>query len=256
MNNHINYFLEICKLSLKTSKEYKTNFYMMVLFDIVILFVHMLVLTIIHNTVPEVLTWNTTDLFLFFTISLLLWKNLWLHNLRNFDHTLLSGLLNTYRTKPLNTYFQTSCKNINGQNLISSIIIYIIVFYVLTSQNYSNLLLGTLLHLFGTIYFFIFFNVIQSFYFYMKRNDIGNIIFRSQGTAQSFTPKIFENMKFGEIIFFLPISIGSYFTIEIFKGNYQHLLALLPYIIAVFFILIGLLITIWKFGLKKYEAYG
>ncbi len=258
IQKYVDYIKEQSLLGLKTIKEYKTNSYLMILLDVVTFGVMMLTYMILMRTLPEVFIWDLYDFFLFYGITLMLWKLMWMHTLRQFNATLLSGELNIYRTKPFNVYFLTTSKwiNVSFANQISNIFLYGIILGIFLTQEYSNLLLIHLLLIIGFIYFVVFFIFINSMFFFMKKNDFGRFLHTIEGVLYDFTPKIFENMKLGNILLLFPAAISSYFIIEIANNRFDVYLHYLPYALLVFLFLLLSIIIMWHYGLKKYEAFG
>ncbi len=256
IKRHINYFSIKTRISMQTNKEYKADFYSMMAFDIFHMVTMMIFFSVIMTLTSDFLNWNLTDFFLFFMFNLLMWKILWIHNLRGFEKNLLKGELNTSILRPLNIYYQESSRHINYQNMISGFIMLLIIIYVTIVNNYSNPVSGILFFFFGCIYFMVFFNFFKSFCFFMKSNDFETIIFKTNSVVRQFTPKAFSNLSTSSIFYSMPATVSSYFAIEILKGNYNELFFYMP---TITIILIAMLLSIyimWFIGLKKYEAFG
>ncbi|MEC8339078.1 MAG: hypothetical protein VXZ40_00505 [Nanoarchaeota archaeon] len=258
IKKYLDYIIEQSLLGLKTIKEYKTNSYLMILLDVVTFGVMMLTYMILMRTLPGIFIWDLYDFFLFYGITLMLWKLMWMHTLRQFNNTLLSGELNIYRTKPFNVYFLTSSKwiNVSFANQISNIFLYGIIIVIFLTQEYNNLILVHILLIIGLIYFVTFFTFINSMFFFMKRNDFGHFLHTIEGILYDFTPRIFENMKLGNILLLFPAAISSYFIIEVANNRFNLYLHYLPYALLVFLTLLSSIVVLWHYGLKKYEAFG
>ena len=200
LKKYLDIYKERIIISLKESNEYKINFYLMNLFDIFHLITHLLLFYILISQFTEIFDWNLTDFAIYWFLNLISWKVLWLHNLRNFNLTLLKGDLNKDILRPVNTYFLSSIENIFGQNLISLIYVIPIIVFLILKNGYSFTFLNIIYIIFSWFYFMIMFNVINSTAFFMKKNMfIKEIFFRTESTINRFTPKTFETFPIKSI---------------------------------------------------------
>ncbi|MCA9460101.1 MAG: hypothetical protein KC550_06145 [Nanoarchaeota archaeon] len=255
--NNFVFIMAKIELAFKATKEYKANFWSMLLFDFVILFSYMVLFVIIDKISSDYLFWDYMDFILLFCLNLLMWKFLWLHNLRNFGFRLLSGELNVFRTKPVNTYLMATSNYINGQNIISGLVLFFIIVLSMFYYNYLNHYKALILIIFSFFYFMAFFNFFNSIYFFMKSGHFfTEILFRANSMVKIFSPRVFDKLSISSLFYLLPTTINGFFVIEILKGNTNLFLTFLPYLLISFFIFIFGIYILWHYGLKKYEAFG
>lgn len=257
IRRHLDYFFTKIFLSIQKMKEYKADFYSMMFFDIILLISYIIAYTVIGNLISPFLNWKIGDFFLLFCFSLLAWKILWIHNLRGFSSRLLKGELNIAMVKPINVYFNIATEQINFQNIISGFGLFLLaVIYIIYDQSYENFLLAFFIFIFGSVYLVVIFNFIQSFSFFIKRNEfIYNIVFDTEGLINKYTPKTFEGTSISYLFYLFPASIG-FFLIEALNGRIKQFLFYFPYLLFSFFVLILGTYILWHYGLKKYEAFG
>ncbi len=253
---YVDFFVERMIISKKTNKEYKADFWSMMTFDIV----HLLTMMIFYGAVAQLtssfLGWNRVDFFLFFCINLLMWKNLWLHNLRNFSSRLLRGALNYALMRPLNPYFSMSTRYINWQNFISSIGLLAIVAYVVLINDYSDYFFAFLIFIFGSLYFMAFYNFMSSFEFFFKKFELFEILMKVNSSVRQFTPKAFDTLSFKYVFYMVPTGVCTFSVIYILNGHLDEVLVYIPYALGLFlFFILGIVVN-WHYGIKNYEGYN
>ena len=257
--NHFNFFIEKNIISKQASKEYKINFYFMLLFDIILFFTTTTFFYVMLPFINLVLDWTIYDLILVYWLELLTWKILWSHNLRGWNNRLLNGELNNYITKPINPYFGATSQLMSWPNTLTGFfILFGSLFFMFTHQNYIYPFFGFLVFLFGVFMFILYFNFFYSLNFFIKdtNNYIYNLSRMPEGIVFDYTPKFFESYKFGFFFFLVPSAIIGFFTIEVLRGNFDYFNIFYLPILCLFFLLILGTYLLWKFGLKKYEAFG
>ena len=251
-------FLTKCLIAMKENKEYKAQFWSVLLFDIILVFVILLFFEFYGKLVFEILNWSLLDFFILFCFQLLAGKFYWMHNLRFLSQRILQGELNLYLVRPINTFFLTSIKFISGSNIITGVILLIITIFSVFIGNYQNMIYSFIILILGSIYFLIFIDFLYSFAFFIKDSKFLVEIFNHElnMNIQHYTPKLFERTSFKWIAFLLPSAIYGFFAVEALKNEFTLLLFFLPYIIISFFIMFFGIIVMWHYGLKKYEAFG
>ena len=251
-------FFTKCKIALKENKEYKAQFWSVVLFDLILVFVILLFFEFYGKLVFEILNWSIFDFFLLFCFQLLAGKFYWMHNLRFLSQRILQGELNLYLIRPVNTFFLTSIKFISGSNIITGVILLIVTIFAIFIGNYQNIILAVIILVLGSIYFVIFIDFLYSFAFFIKESMFLVQIFNHQlnMNIQHFTPKLFEMSIFKWVAFLLPSAIYGFFAVQALKNEFTLLLFFLPYLLISFFIMLFGVILMWHYGLKKYEAFG
>jgi uncharacterized protein YybS (DUF2232 family) len=100
-------------------------------------------------------------------------------------------------------------------------------------------------------------NFLDSFAFFMKGIEIfKEIPYKFNGTIKRYTPKLFENLSFYELVVIMPVTVHAFFIVEIFNGRVEMLINYIFLIIFIFFMYIFGIYLLWYYGLKKYEAFG
>lgn len=257
VSKHLNIFYEKIILGLKATKEYKTNFWMMNTFDVFLFLARMTFFSSFGILIYDIVGWQTSDFFLYLCFDLLSWKMLWLINLRDFAKRLLSGELNTYLIRPANSFFLSSIRFINGNNIISSFYLFAIAIGVLMYYKYTFTPLAFIFMIFSWIYFMTYQTFFASFAFFMKKSELLlKPIEVLESTVSKYTPKLFESSPASTIIYLLPAAVQGFLMVEIIKGNIALLKSVIPILASSFIILILGTYILWKIGLKKYEAFG
>ena len=200
----------------------------------------------------EILDWELYDFMILFFLVLTLSKIKHLFSFKYLLGNLLSGNLNSYLTKPVNTFIFQNLQSLTGAGIVAFIFSIFLSFYFLLNMN--NLLLVFILFLFAFLFEWLFNNFFWSFSFFMKNEFLVGLAIFTSFEAEKMTPKVFDKFYFNFFMLF-PTIIGSFWIIEISKGRFYPL-EYLPYVFILFLIFIVGTIFNWKYGLKRYEAFG
>ena len=157
-------------ISFQTLKEYKINFYSILVFDFTLLIATFVFFGIYKSIAGDFLNWNLSEFILLFIITFVIEKLRWLFSLLDFRNVLLKGHLNVLITKPVNVFFMASIRLLNAGNLITSFFWILAAIFIIISNNYSNYLFGILVWIFGIIFVVLFRNMIFMTAFFMKQN--------------------------------------------------------------------------------------
>lgn len=259
LKRNINFILASIIQGLKTLKEYKTNFYSMIISDLGLIFTISFFLFLffeINETVFN-LGWTTLDILLYSLIFAFTSKLCRLFSLMKIRFQLLSGEFNTFLFRPLSPFIMVCSKTLSGSRLVSDLIILPFIFFILFLNTYSNYLLAFSVWIFGYFYNLTLLNLLSSLSSFFKGLPNGfEMTIHINSITEKFTPLSFKNNYYLFIfVSLLPMSFVSFFVISILKGNFMFVdFFFLAFII--FILLLILQVFLWKYGLKKYEAFG
>jgi len=259
---YVNFLLTRFKIAFFTSKEYKSNLYSHILSDLVIITTYMIFFKIVLGLIGDNLNWIYFDFWIYFLLLGIAAKSMYNFTLRKFSKILLKGDFNIVQLQPINRFLNSVTQQITGHGMITTfnfvIILIISIIYKSNLYTFTNIILATLFFIFGTIYFYIYINFFESFAFFFKNIEQTVRFANNQINYinEFYTPKVFENTKLKDFFFLLPSGLYGYLTVEILKGNYFLSLHYLYYAIVIFVIFCVSIALLWKFGLKKYEAFG
>jgi len=262
LEKHLIFFITRFKIALQTSKEYKSNLYSHILNDLVITITYMIFFKIVLGLIGNNLNWSYFDFWIYFLLLGIAAKSMYNFTLRKFSKILLTGDFNTVQLHPINRFLNSITKRITGHSTITTFnfVIILIISIIFKSESYIliNIILATLFFIFATIYFYMYINFFESFAFFFKNIEQTVRFANNQVNYinEFYTPKVFESSKFKDFFYLLPSALYGYLTIEILKGNYFLSLHYLYYAIIIFVIFCVSISILWKFGLKKYEAFG
>lgn len=256
IQKYSNILYEKLVIALKGLKEYKANLYTVALIDLVVLAVYLVFLSVLQEYVPLLTTFSTLDYVLYYAFMLLEWKGIWFFSLINFRRSLLKGELNVSLSKPVNSFFYFSSKNINGATIISGTTLMIIIGTIIVVQEYSHILLALCSAALGILFFVLLWNVSESLAFFMKEVDfLLTTLQKTESLVKRFTPSAFDGMRINPFYLF-PAAIAGFLPMMILKGNVEMFLQLLPLILTLELGAILIIALLWHFGLKKYEGFG
>ncbi len=260
MGNLISVYKVQFLMALKQLKEYKIDFYMGLVTNIIVSLSYVLFYLVFDNLSGGILDWEYYDFILFFFMSFftsLLLRFFWV---RSMVILLNNGNLNMVLSKPVNTFFFVIIKDLRGSIIFFTFFLGLITILLsITNTSYSNYILAYSIALIGFLIQAIFLNVIFSMAFLTKGlvKYLFSIYYHNLNTAvETYTPKFFEETNLKYLAYMFPVSFIDYFFIEILKGNTTEVLLYLPYFLLFGIICLMILILQWHYGLKKYEAFG
>jgi ABC-type uncharacterized transport system permease subunit len=260
MNKYLSYIKERIIISLKSFVEYKSNFYATFIVDIfnftIVLTFYFVYIGVIESSI---LNWTLVNFFLFFLFTNLTTKANNLFYFWEFREVLLRGDLNLHITKPISPYIAIMLNGLKSGRFVTTMIVLLITLFTISltpTQNHFEAVILYIIGFIGTIYLA---NLFQIFGFFMKgKSQIQKIRGNSKIITKNFTFAPFENnFTISSILFLLlPQSLIAYLVTNILIGNIKYFtnyfLALTIYTI----IIVIVNLTLWHYGLKKYEAFG
>lgn len=259
MRKESEYFKTRLKLLMLENKEYKINLLMGIISNIMLFITIMIFYFIVGGLFLKEYGFRNIDFVLMFILLLfssLSWR---LFSNKDISRYLKSGEFNKMLTLPINTFvFQTplSIKGVGLVNIMitSSIAIIILVF----NYSYENYVYGFIVLFFGNILQFAVLNALFSFSFFMKENMFLHRLYYGGITrsVEEFTPIAFSQSPIFLIMALLPASIYGFWSVEAFKGNLEMFNTILIASCIGVGIFSFIIYLNWKYGLKRYEAFG
>ena len=256
---HVDTLLTKLILSLKSLKEYKANFYMMILSDIGSVFTGIIFFMVFLDlTEGFIFDWQRYDFILFSVIAPFSGKLTRLFSLMKLKTLLLRGTLNSFLTKPISVFIQCSMTTLTGGRGVSAMIMAFVGIVLILNGNYTNHLLAFCVWLFGYIYMTTLYTFFATLTFFFKGLPEENHIFATLNTISvRYTPRTFKaSDSLYLIITLLPVSTITYFVVETLRGNFNLFLVILPYVVISLFVFMILDIILWRKGMRRYEAFG
>ncbi|MCA9459770.1 MAG: ABC-2 family transporter protein [Nanoarchaeota archaeon] len=247
----------------KVVLEYKINFYMALINNVSSVLVQAIILSILYLQFKTLIGWEF-EAYVFFILILNFMFRLtgafWFSS--GLKKELIRGNINDYLTKPTNVFIQYLFNNMPIQAfMVSSIyftgLILFVVYYFDILSMFRLFLLIPFLLLSG-LFTILVFRFLDSLAFFIKENYFLIHGFRSINLIYTSYPvNMFDNVikKIG--YFFGIVYFGAYateflfFKIDIYEFYLLHLILLILIFLSCLF-----LYGSWKFGLRKYEAFG
>lgn len=255
---NLDYIKTKISLAIVENKEYKANFYSVLLIDIVITIVYVFFYQILGELIFGIIGWELKDYIMFWIAIMIPSKSRYIFSLLLFKGIILSGKLNNYLTKPIKPFLLAGFDITSGAAVISTFIFFIIYWFLVFYNSYNYVIYGFLVLLLGTLSYISLINFFLSFLFFSKGIDVIFNLFHNEiiFLNEKFTPKLFDKSFFSSFFYLLPSAIYGYFVIEVLKGNFELFLFYLPFFIGSIIFMILITIILWHYGLKKYEAFG
>lgn len=261
IGHYLNYFKENYFISLKEFLEFKSNMYNLILVEIFFAAVFIFFGSILLTNFNTILNWDIYDFILLYfiinaidDISGLFWYN------KLISWRIKKGDFNSFLYLPgnplLNFVFSKSF------NLTFLILIYLsIIVFVLIKVSTQIHLIFLALSIILTLIFlrtmtFHFFSSI-SWYSLEFGESVSSTYHQIASTFKEYPFQFFKNVKFKIVSLFFILTFVSSLVIPIIRG-YPIWNIKIQMIILIGLCIITTLLTLlnWKYGLKKYEAFG
>ena len=262
---NLDYFKENFIIMWKSLVEYKMNFLVAFIEQIIFFFAQFIFFIVFSQNFAKDIGWNVSDFLIFamFADFIIVFAGFFIWKFYRFQSILVTGKLNSYINKPINSMFCFIFSDFSSRAftmLLMNIIVFPIIL-IYFKISFVKLLIPFILFLFICsmyIFAFSFFSSINFFNF-----GISDALFNSydtvlHGISKSYPAPFFDkNVVLKKILFFVPIFFIGSLLIPLINGSslnefYFQIIALL------FFNLLFLLglIMVWHYGLKRYEAFG
>lgn len=252
---HLEILLIKINLALKENKEYKINLWNAFIINIIYVLVMSIFYISINPLLEGIISWSNQDFLLFLLLHLFMGKFLIIFSIKGLRFFLLSGEFNVILNKPINTFFHISTQ-FSGPVFLIFVTLFIITSIAIILEYMKNVFLFLLFFVLSSVYLVIFFSFFNSFAFFIKNDSFMQEIPRKiNNRLKEFTPNVFQKTSIYEYLFIFPSVFGSFILVEILKGK-TYFFSYLYIVIISFFILSFGTYLLWKYGLKKYEAFG
>jgi ABC-type uncharacterized transport system permease subunit len=242
--------------------EYKTNFWSAIIIQLFFLGTYVLFLDVFSRNFGDIIGWSTID-FVFFLIlvdtvwvlsGIFFWRKSLFFGIKN-------GLLNNYLLRPINPFVGFNLSSLDFGGMVMFLMNLIFIVYYILSQNIKllNLSMGVFLIIVVVLCMLLFIWFIESLNFFYKglSQGIEPIIGSLADISNKYPYQYFKFFGYKLWLLFFPAFFVSSLIMPAIKGDFVfnwevQLLVLLGFIFFYsLFTYLG-----WKFGLKRYEAFG
>ena len=255
MNKNLDFVLTKIKITFKENKEYKFNLWSGIFTNIFIVLVLVLFWSVFSNLTSEIIKWDFNNFILYSVLTLAGTKSYFLFCIRRLNMFLISGELNLVLSNPINNILYLFFQKLTAQELVIFPILITVSGILVLNGVYTNYLFAIFVFIFGMFFHSLVISTIECLAFFMKNNLFLYEFYSDlKYSLRHFTPKMYENLSFA--FYYFPTSFSGYFVIEILKGRTDLILSMSFNLFIISFIFILILIYLFKFGLKRYEAFG
>lgn len=260
MGRYAQFVLSNSLLNLKQILEYKANLFFSLAISLIYMLVHLLFVLLFKDQFTVLFDWDLSKILFFIFISQFAFQfaaAFYFHS--NLQQEILSGKLNLYLTRPLNTFVQYFFMSGSLRPLFAALMHFfllcgLIVVYHIPLTYFFPAFMFLITSILFTI---IFMRCIEAFSFVFKadRSIIKQIVADVTITVHTFPATIFEG-TLKKLLLFLPQVYYSAYVTTIFFGDLSNYAMLLETQVILMSILALVTVILWKVGLKRYEAYG
>jgi len=262
LKKHLDYLKINFTISYKKLFEYKTNMISGLIAQFFYMILGYFFLFLFSNSFADVINWSFLDFIFFFTLNDTLWclGGIFFWNKRLFNG-ITQGTLNDTLFRPLKPFFTYYFRNINEVAILmtlSNFPVLLACLYLL-KPNIIHLVLFIIISAIVILSFVITDYFLNSFEFYFKK--MGLTLSYLYGSAyESLTHYPFQFFLHSRFKFFL-LTLGTTFTASIIVPILRNTsiwnlkIQIIIFTTTIIILTIGTIIN-WRYGLKKYEAFG
>ena len=256
-----NYFCANFRLMWINTIEYKSNFYMNLFQLIIFSVIQIFSFYLISYAFSDYVGWDVADFYLFYVliyfISTLSGFFSWGKDL---FYVLSDGTLNIYLTKPVGSFIGYLFSVLSGWALMSftfRIIVFIFIYLYFSIEIY-NLFLFLFALFLVSLLLLVIYQLIQSFEFIaLKMSYSLENYWNIYDIFMAYPAPLFKGFPIQLFLYFFPSFFVGYLLVPLLRGYEIWRLDLQIFILVflIIFCCIGIFLN-WKYGLKKYEAFG
>ena len=262
--HYLIYFWENYKIGLKEQFEYKTNLYIGIFLWATFSITTLIFGKILFDNFGDIVNWNFLDYIIFLAFSNLIidMSGLFWYDKQLKQIIFKEKKMNFFLNIPGIRFFNFSLSKSFNSTILSSIEFSIFITYILYNRNFNIIFFDELLISCALIFisYILVFYFLDSFswrfmelgkVFSENLYDEGNDILRS-------IPGVFFNKnRLYFLLFLFPTYFVSSLIVPLFQGfipNYFNIQILIIILLNIFFS-IGIFFN-WRYGIRKYEAFG
>jgi len=261
--HYFNYFKENFKISLKERLEYKVNFFTSLVYELSDVALVIFFSYIFSNFLGDDLNWHFIDFIIlaFFGNLIHIFSGTFWYS-KQLNWRIKKGDLNQFLYRPGNKILNyILSKGYNGViHLIVDIIIYLPFLIILTNFTFLSFIYCLLVSILLIYLFIITFYFLDSWSWHtlefgkiLSQNileEVNEVLYVNPGS-------FFKNTNFKYIFFIMPIYFVATIIVPLFQNkSVENLWFQIILIIIICIIFTIITIINWKYGLKKYEAFG
>jgi len=266
--NYLRFWVAGLRISFKQAVEFKSNFYSAIFLNVIFFFVIVFSASIFSSIFGDSIGWKFVDFVLFIFVLNLMFDFsgiFWYGSSARLEEQIKSGKLNSYFCKPGNRFLVFLLKPRSSPVIfiLLDILFYIPYLIYLGDFIFFNILLGFLVLVCLSVCNVLLVYFLMSFsWIFIK---LGSFLVDDfywdniQEGLRSYPFQLFENRKFLYLIFsVLPMFYVSTVVIPIISfGDFSVLSSINYYVLfwAIFVMGLGTFFN-WRYGLRKYEAFG
>ncbi len=257
------YLKENIIITWKTLIEFKYNLAFSIIEHTIYILTHIFLFFLLINNFGDIIGWNMHDFFIFFIMTeityiiagLFIWKD-------TLNLYIVRGDLNTFLFRPQNPYiafFYSSLNNYAFLLLIIDSIYYTTAILLLNIELY-NLLLSSLVFILITILYIVNIEMIRSFDF-LAKNIVDTALWSPfigvNELLKKFPYDFFQTSFFKYVILIIPNVLVASLLLPLLRGHdiFNPILQIIILLSLIFSYTIIIKLN-WRYGLKRYEAFG
>lgn len=257
----IKIFMMNMNFELKKMKEYKVNYMLDLLSNILFVCSNLLFWECLYSNAYEIPMWNRSEMFVFLAFVELFFgiKGGLFSNAARFSLFIVSGKLDAYLVRPVNAVIKMLFSNLNIFELIKGAsMFFMLIHFSSLELSILNLFIGILVCIMGVIILSLIQVCISFISFKFGRVDAIIEIIDSLMNFNKYPLNIFPTCIFFLFKYFLPFALFSTIPalVSISDTGFEGLMTFLFMAIIICIIWIMITSQLWKRAGKNYESYN
>lgn len=259
--NGFRLYLEMMKVQLQSVMEYKTDFIINILSEIISNSLWISFIWIMFLNIPSINGWSLPQVLFIVGLSALSWgiSSVLFFQLFELEGYILEGAFDRFMTKPINIMLQLITSRVyltQAGDIIVGLALILITSSMLGIQwNIFNISLFAILIASGVVIIFSLLLIPASIGFWTtKSNALMSIVTRFSNISE-YPLEIYNFATVFFISFVIPFAFVNYYPAQLFigKGIAPSFAYLTPIVAIITF---AIAYSIWKLGLKNYQSTG
>ncbi len=258
--NGLRLYLEMMKVQLQSVMEYKTDFIINMLSEIISNGLWISFIWIMFLNIPSINGWSLQQILFIVGLSYFSWGIvLLIFPIFELEEYILEGTLDRFMTKPINIMIQFMTSRVNftqAGNIITGFALILITSSMLGIHwNIFNTSLFVALIASGTVIIFSLLLIPASIGFWTTKSNALISIVSKFSSISEYPLEIYNLATVFFISFVMPFAFVNYYPAQLFigKGIAPSFAYLTPVVAIITF---AVAYSIWKLGLKNYQSTG
>ncbi|MGE6575990.1 ABC transporter permease [Paenibacillus xylanexedens] len=258
---HLKLFIKMLSLSFLKDIEYRANLYAMLFSGLIWVFIPLVLFKAIYLNIDTIAGWTWHDMLLLigsYTIIDSLMMFLLINNMNQLQSDIMDGKLDQLLTKPIDSQFYVSFKNVNYSqlfNVFPGILMIVYVFYTTPLEiNITTLLIYLIYLILGMLIYYSVWFIWTALSFWLPNIRSRERLFLDAILMARFPLPIYKGL-FGILFtYIIPLAVIANPAALVLMGKLTWVEGIVVLILAL--VMVSISRIVWQKGLNSYSSAG